>query len=355
MAYGSGYFRTSYGADMALVDTGLRRVALGLFAVALVLVPHVASRLVVELLSQAALATVGALALNVLTGMAGQVSLGHAGFLAAGAFTVGILVDGWRAGPLVTLPAAAAVGAALGLAVGAPSLPLRGLYLALGTLAMHFVVLYAGSEYQARWGHQTGISVPAPSIAGYQIRTGTQWYYALLVLAALATCAAVNLGRSRVGRAWMAIRDREVAAASVGVPVARYKLLAFVASSVTTAVAGAVWAYQRSFVSVEAFGFSVTIEYIAMIVIGGVGSPLGALLGAAFVTLLPYAIDGAVAVAVPGGAAEYYLFPLKLGAFGVLMALFLLFEPEGLVSIWRRARSWVWLWPLRWAPLRPGP
>src|SRR5215216_6536792 len=172
MAYGSGYFKTSYAADMALVDTGVRRVALVLLLLAPLLLPRVASPFVLELLSQAALAAVGALALNVLTGMAGQVSLGHAGFLAAGAFTVGALVEGWKAGPLVTLPAAAVVGAALGLAVGAPSLRLKGLYLALGTLAMHFVVLYAGSEYQARSGLNTGVSVPAPALFGVRIRTG---------------------------------------------------------------------------------------------------------------------------------------------------------------------------------------
>src|SRR5438552_2551424 len=159
MAYGSGYFKTSYADDMALVDTGVRRGALALLLLALMLLPHVASSFVLELLSQAALAAVGALALNVLTGMAGQVSLGHAGFLAAGAFTVGVLVEGWKAGPLVTLPSAAIVGGVLGLAVGAPSLRLKGLYLALGTLAMHFVVLYLGNEYQARSGLNTGVSV----------------------------------------------------------------------------------------------------------------------------------------------------------------------------------------------------
>jgi branched-chain amino acid transport system permease protein len=352
MAYGSGFFRTSYGADMAVIDTGLRKIALGLLLAAALVLPRVASPFVVELVSQTALAAVGALALNLLTGMAGQVSLGHAGFMAAGAFTVGVLVEAWKAGPLVTIPAAALVGGALGLVVGVPSLRLKGLYLALGTLAMHFVVIYAGSEYQARWGHQTGVSVPAPSIMGYRIRSGVQWYYVLLALAALTTIVFVNLGRSRVGRAWMAIRDREIAAASLGIAVAREKLLAFVASSVVTAIAGAVWAYQRGFVSVEAFTFLVTIEYIAMIVIGGMGTALGALLGAAFVTLLPYAIDGLVAALPVTGAAEYYVFPLKFGAFGLLMAAFLVFEPQGLAGIWRRVRNWIVLWPLRYAPLR---
>src|SRR5262245_48687062 len=351
MAYGSGAFRTTYEADMAIVDTRPRRVALAAFLAVLLALPWTASSVVVELASQTALAAIGALALHLLTGMAGQVSLGHAGFLAAGAFSVGILAESGWTSPFVAVPAAAAAGALLGVAVGMPSLRLKGLYLALGTLAMHYLVLYAGGEYQARWGLNTGISVPALAVGPLRIRTNIQWYYALLGLAALATAGAVNLARSRVGRAWIAIRDREVAAASLGIPVARYKLLAFVASAVATSLAGALWAYQRSFVSVEAFGFGVTIEYIAMIIIGGMGSVLGAVVGAAFVTLLPHAIDAAVAAMRAGGAAEYYLFPLKFGVFGVLMAVFLVAEPEGLIGIWRRARNWVVLWPLRYRPL----
>jgi len=182
----------------------------------------------------------------------------------------------------------------------------------------------------------------------------TAWYYALTVVAALVLILSVNLQRSRAGRAWMAIRDREIAAESVGIDVARYKVLAFVWSSALTSLAGALFAYQRAFVSVEAFGFFLAIEYIAMIIIGGLGSALGAVLGAAFVTLLPHGIDAVVAgLRVPGGA-EYYLFPLKFGAFGLLMAVFLIFEPHGLVGIWRRVRNWAFLWPFRYRPLRPA-
>jgi branched-chain amino acid transport system permease protein len=351
MAYGSGAFRTSYEADMALVDSVPRWLGLAALGLVLLALPRFASAVAIELVSQTALAAIAALALHLLTGMAGQVSLGHAGFLAVGAFTVGVLSESLRAPAIVTLPAAALAGALVGLAVGIPSLRLKGLYLALGTLSMHYLVLYAGGEYQARWGFNTGISVPPLGVGPFRLRGDIAWYYTLVALAAASAFLCVNLTRSRVGRAWVAVRDRELAAASLGIPVARYKLLAFVASSVMTALAGALWAYQRSFVSIEAFGFTVTLEYIAMVIIGGLGSVLGALIGTAFVTLLPYGIDWAVA-ALGQGAAEYYVFPLKFGAFGVLMALFLIFEPEGLVGIWRRVRNWVLLWPLRQRPLR---
>src|SRR3989454_11321150 len=354
MAQGGGYFKTTYAGDLALVDTRLRRRALAAFVVALLVLPRVASPFTLDLVAQTALAAVGALALNLLTGLAGQISLGHAGFIAAGAFTTGVLVENGLRSPLIALPAAAAVGAVLGIVVGIPALRLRGLYLALGTLALHHVVLYACAEFQNLWGANTGVSIPAPALGPWVLKGAVAWYYALTLAAGLTLALSVNLRRSRAGRAWMAIRDREIAAESVGIDVARYKVLAFVWSSAITAVAGALFAYQRAFVSVEAFGFFLAIEYIAMITIGGLGSALGAVLGAAFVTLLPYGIDAVVAgLRVPGGA-EYYLFPLKFGAFGLLMAAFLIFEPQGLVGIWRRARNWLSLWPLRYRPLRPA-
>ena len=351
MALGGGYFKTSYEADLALVDTRLRRAAVTAFVVALLVLPRFASSFVIELASQAALAAIGALALNVLTGLAGQISLGHAGFLAAGAFTTAALVERGLVSPLITLPASALVGALLGLIVGIPSLRLKGLYLALGTLAMHHVVLYVAGEMQARAGGNTGFTIPPARVAGVTLHGTIAWYYALVIAASIVLFLVVNLQRSRAGRAWMAIRDRDVAAASVGIDVARYKLAAFVWSSAVTAVAGTLFAYQRGFVSVEAFGFFVAVEYIAMIIIGGLGTALGAVLGAALVTLLPYGIDAFVASVSPG-AAGYYIFPAKFGAFGLLMALFLIFEPLGLVGIWRRVRDWFFLWPFRHRPLR---
>src|SRR6266850_1001079 len=322
MALGGGYFKTTYASDLALVDTRLRRAALAALIVALLVLPRLVSPFVLDLAAQTALAAVGALALNLLTGLAGQISLGHAGFIAAGAFTTAVLVENRLPSPLLALPAAALVGAALGVVVGIPALRLKGLYLALGTLALHHVVLYAGGEFQNHWGANTGVSIPPPRLGGWVLKGTTAWYYTLTTVAALV--------------------------------VARYKVLAFVWSSALTAVAGALFAYQRAFVSVEAFGFFLAIEYIAMITIGGLGSSLGAVLGAAFVTLLPHGIDTAFASLGVRGGAEYYLFPMKFGAFGLLMAVFLVFEPQGLVGIWRRIRNWFSLWPLRYRPLRPA-
>lgn len=348
----SPYLKTSYAADSALLSTPFLKAWFALFVVAALAFPFVATPLLLDLACRTAIAIVGAQALNLLTGYTGQVSLGHAGLIAAGAFTSAILVQELKAPFWIAIPSSLASGALLGLLVGIPSLRLRGLYLALSTLAMHFVILWLLNEYQTHRGFSTGLELPRPAIGGWKLAGATAWYYVLLAIAALVTVFCINLVRSRPGRAWMAIRDRDVAAAAAGVDLARYKLLAFVVSSSLTAFCGSLWGYYNGFVSVEAFNFFMTIEYIAMIVIGGMGYILGGILGAVFVTVLPYAID-ALINALPGTAGlQTQLFAVKFGAFGLLMALFLVLEPQGLVRIWTRVRTYFVLWPFKYPPLR---
>jgi branched-chain amino acid transport system permease protein len=350
----SGYFRTDYGQDLALLETRLERVSLAGLIVALLAFPIIASPFLIDLASQTFLAIVGSLALMLLTGYAGQVSLGHAGLLAAGAFTVGILFKELHAPFWVALPAAALVGVLLGVLFGLPSLRLRGLYLAVSTLALHFLVVYLGGEYEAKRGFSTGIAVDPPSIAGKAVTDPRAWYFILLAAAAATLILCANLLRARSGRAWAAIRANETVAEALGIGVSSYKLLAFVISSALTAVAGALFAYYRGFVSVEVFSLFLSIQYVAMIIIGGMGSLLGAILGAIFVTLFPYVIEAAVQ-ALPG--AQRYagmLFAVNYSAFGVVMILFLLLEPQGLVGVWRRIQTYFLLWPFKHRPVAGG-
>ena len=275
----SGHFRTSYAQDFRLIQTPLERRWLAVLVGALLGFPFIASPVLIDLASQAFLAMIGALALMVLTGYAGQVSLGHAGLLAAGAFTAGILFKETGAPFWITLPAAALVGALLGVVFGLPSLRLRGLYLAVSTLALHFLVAYVGGEYEAKRGFSTGIVIDPPTIAGKAVTDPRAWYFILLAAAVLTLLICLNLLRSRSGRAWAAIRANETVAEALGIGVAANKLLAFVVSSTLTSVAGALFAYYRGFVSVEAFSLFLSIQYVAMIIIGGMGSLLGAILG----------------------------------------------------------------------------
>jgi branched-chain amino acid transport system permease protein len=344
-ARSSGYFRVRYDEDVAFLDTKSEKAWFGSFLLALLAYPFIAGPFALDLANQVLLASVGAIALMLLTGYAGQISLGHAGLLAAGAFTTGILFKELDAQFWVTLPASALVGGALGLAFGLPSLRLRGLYLAVSTLALHFLVIHAGGEYETRRGYSTGIVIEPP------IYDPRLWYFALAAAAAVTLFFARNLLRSRTGRAWRAIHGRETVAAALGISVHGAKLSAFVISSMLTAVAGCLFAYYRGFVSAEAFSLYLTIEYVAMIIIGGMGSLLGALLGAVFVVLFPYAIDWVMRAVGLADQLSSVVFAVNFAAFGLVMILFLVFEPQGLVGIWRRVHAYFLLWPFKQKPL----
>ena len=341
----SGYFRTRYTEDSALLDTRSRKFWLAVLLAGLAAYPFAANVLWLELANQVLLASVGAIALMLLTGYAGQISLGHAGLLAAGAFTTGILFKELSAPFWVTLPASAVLGAALGLLFGLPSLRLRGLYLAVSTLALHFIVIYLGGEYETRRGYSTGIVIDSP------IGDARAWYFVLLAASAATLVFALNLLRARTGRAWRAIHGREAVAEALGIDVHRAKLSAFVISSTLTSMAGCLLAYYRGFVSAEAFSLYLTIEYVAMIIIGGMGSILGAALGALFVTLFPYLIEWLLSVVPTPVSWANSVFAVNYAAFGLVMILFLLFEPLGLVGIWRRVQNYFLLWPFRQKPL----
>jgi branched-chain amino acid transport system permease protein len=347
----SGYFRIEYAQDLALVQTRAERLSLAVFAAALVTLPFVASPFLLDLACQVFLAAIGALSLMLLTGYAGQISLGHAGLLAAGAFTTGILAREIGAPFWVTLPASALTGIVLGLIFGLPSLRLRGLYLAVSTLALHFIVIYLGGEYETKRGFSTGILIDPPAIAGLKLTDGRAWYFVLLAAAAISLFICINLLRSRSGRAWRAIHARETVAEALGINIAGYKLLAFVISSSMTAVAGCLFAYYRGFVSVEAFDLFLSIQYVAMIIIGGMGSLLGALLGAAFVTIFPYAIEALLKLLPNVQKLAGDVFAVNYASFGVVMILFLVLEPLGLVGIWHRLQSYFLLWPFKYRPL----
>ena len=347
MPSASGYFKTSYRADLALVETRTGWLLTALLVVALLTFPFIASPFLLDLASQVFLSLIGALALMLLTGFAGQISLGHAGFIAAGAYVTAILFKELNAPIWVTLPASGFTGAVLGIIFGLPSLRLKGVYLAPSTLAMHFIVTYMGAEYESRRGFATGIVIKPPSIGPFTIRDPLVWYFVLLVAAVLAFLFSVNLVRSRSGRAWVAIRDREVVAEAIGVRVPFYKLSAFVTGAVMTSISGCLFAYYRGFVSVEAYSLFLTIQYVAMIIIGGLGTILGAVLGTILVVLLPYTIDAAGrALQVPARLTTY-MFAIQYASFGLIMIIFLVVEPGGLVAIWNRIRNYFIMWPFR--------
>ena len=348
---GGGYFKTNYADDLEIgaFNTRFRRFWLGIFLACALTLPWLAPPYWVHLIILVMLFSIGSLALNLLTGYTGLVSLGHAAFIAAGAFTVGILAVRSGLPLLMVVPAAAVVGAILGLITGLPALRLRGIYIILSTVAIFYIVSWAVRQYQASGGYEAGIPIPPASIGTWVINTTNEWYYFLFGVTLIATLFFINLVRSGVGRAFMAVRDRDIAAEALGINLAYYKLLSFALSSAVAAIAGAFAAYYNGFVEAGAYDIWLGISYIAAIIIGGLGSILGSFLGAAFVVLLPYIIDMAIDLLALPPAVENVTSAIQLTIYGLFVVLFLVLEPQGLTGIWRRIRNYFELWPFKYA------
>jgi branched-chain amino acid transport system permease protein len=324
----------------------------GILMLALIL-PSLTSTFLIHLMNLSFLAAIGALGLMLLTGVCGQISLGHAAFLAVGAFTTVILTTHAAMPFLVVVPAAALAGALLGFIIGLPSLRFRGVYLAISTLAMHYAVIFLATSYQANFAKSAsaGITIADPTIGPLVIKGEYAWYYFALSVLIVVTIGCVNLVRTRPGRAWMAIRDRDIAAQALGVNLSRYKLMAFMVSSTLASVSGSLLAYYSNVVTVEAYTLDLAVIYVAMIIVGGMGSILGALLGAFFMTLLPFGIDALFAYLPRDWRFGSTVFGIKVGAVGICIILFLLIEPKGLAEIWRRFETYFDRWPFRYRPL----
>ena len=279
--------------------------------------------------------------------MAGQISLGNAAFMGVGATTAALAgaQSGWPF--LVVLPLAGVTAGIIGAAVGIPSLRVRGLYLIIATLSLHFVITYVIRRIQSAQVGEAGFIMPLAQVGPLTLAQPRQWYYLLTAFAVLVTLIHINLVRGRAGRAWLAIRERDIAAEILGVNVSAYKLRVFVLTSVIIGIQGALYAYFIGVVNYESFNLNLAIAYVAMIILGGLGSHVGAIYGAAFVTALPYLLTKLFEALPPavGSALESVTFELQAGLYGVLVIAFLMFEPKGLAALTGRVRTYFSLWP----------
>ena len=346
----SGYYKTTYAADMALYPLPIARWTVAAIALAMCVAPFLLHEYYVSIINLVLVATVGALGLNILVGYTGQISIGHAAFMSVGAYTAANLAVRLDLPFWVTLPAGGLMAAAVGAVVGIPSLRIRGLYLAIATLAGQLIIEWTINHVP--WisgGIQASIEVPRPTLFGVPLKTQRQLYWFLLFFAVLAIVGTLNLVRSRIGRAFIAIRDQDIAAEIIGINIFRYKLLAFAISSFYAGVTGVLYTYYLGIANYEQFTLITSIDYLAMIIIGGLGSILGSILGAIFVTLLPIVIRLAMenwGTLVFTAAELNNVIPnLRLIVFGGLIILFLVLEPEGLNRLWRNIRSYFRVWP----------
>jgi len=305
-------------------------------------------RFELSILNQMGIAVIGAIGLNLLIGYTGQISLGHGAFLAIGGYTSALLTGKLGFPFPLSLLASGCMAAGLGMIVGIPSLRLKGLYLALGTLAFSFIVEYVLFHWDLTQG-DLGMPVQPIDLLGLVIKTEREFFFLILVIASLATLCAKNLVRSKIGRSFIAIRDRDVAAEAMGIPLAQYKVMAFGISSFYGGIAGCLTAHYNQWIVPGSFDISVSIAYIAMTIVGGLGSILGSILGAILITGVPYGIVYTTDLLKHGyPAVSMMIVDVKLAIFGFIIVATLLVEPRGLFGVYRRAKIYFKTWPFKY-------
>jgi len=331
--------------DTSLCPTLASRITIALLAVMFIgVVPLIGHEYYLSIFNLIFIAIVGAIGLNILVGSTGQVSIGHGAFMSVGAYMGANLIVRLDAPFWLAIPAGGLMAALIGVLVGIPSLRIRGIYLVVATLAAQLIIEWLINHVPAiSGGVATSINVPRPSIFGFTLKTQQNFYFLLVPFVIVAIVAALNLKRTRIGRALIAIRDQDIAAEIMGIDIARYKLLAFIVSSFYAGVAGVLYTYYLGVANYEQFQINVSIDYLAMVIIGGLGSVRGAILGAIFVTLLPiasrWALEGFGAVFAGAGDLASLIPHLRMVVFGVLIIVFIVYEPDGLNKIWLKAQS----------------
>ncbi|MGW8286134.1 MAG: branched-chain amino acid ABC transporter permease [Candidatus Deferrimicrobiaceae bacterium] len=341
-----GDFRTAYERDMELLQTPFVKVCVTAFFVFLLAWPFLVKSAFLWITLQILIAAIGAVGLNILTGFTGQISLGQGAFLGVGAYTSAYITAKLGLSFWVGVPAAGLVTATAGMVFGIPSLRLKGLYLAIATLASQFILEWVFLRWESVTGGSYGIVIPRPSVGGYVFESDRSYYYIVLLIGAAMILFAANLMRTRTGRAFMAVRDHYISAEIMGIHLFKYRILSFAISSFYAGVAGALYGHSLRFVSSEQFNIEVSIVYLAMIIIGGLGSILGSIYGAVFMILLPKLltiVTTKIAVTVPG-IAELAT-AMEQGIFGVIIIVFLIFEPDGLAHRWKMVKAYWKLYP----------
>jgi len=361
---------TSWAEEMQPLRTRTARTWFAALMVFLLILPLQLDAELNSLMATAFLAAIGAIGLNIVSGWCGQISLGHAFFLGLGAYTGAVLagdpdgsVTGLGLDMLIWLPAAGIVAGLVGLAVGPVATRLGGLYLAIVTLGLVFLGEHIFREAKSLTGGAgVGRSAPDLVVAGIDLESTSsvlglvtldremKLYFLSLALLVFFAVIAKNLTRSAVGRAFAAVRERDIAAEVMGVELTRHKVIAFGVSSFYAGIAGAMLSTVTGFIEPGTYNLFYSIEFLAMILIGGVGTLAGALMGAGFVTLLPRLVQEVpsfLPFIEPGAASDGFLntFQLQTIIYGGLIVVFLIAEPRGLFGVWIRARNYFRAWP----------
>jgi branched-chain amino acid transport system permease protein len=337
----------NYAEDMAIVRTKTHWVLIIAFLVILFTVPLYFSNYWLGVMNLIGITLIAAIGLNILVGYCGQLSIGHAGFIAVGAYTAAILTNRLELPFLVGLIGAGVVSGLIGIIFGLPSVRVKGFYLAITTIAAQFIIIWVINHWGLTGGF-LGIKVPIASIGSLVLSSESSQFYLVMVIAAICVFLSKNLARTKVGRAFIAIRDNDLAAEVMGVNLLYYKLLAFFIGCFLAGIAGALFAHWYGFLNAEMFSFTESILYIGMIIIGGLGTTVGPIFGVIFIRLIQQLLTVEL---VPFLESTFTNFPAGFATgitpmlFGLIIVLFLILEPRGLSHRWALFKSAYRLWP----------
>ena len=326
-----GLFFTSYRGEARIFHSGFQKLMVGLLIAVLIAAPFALGSYLVSIMNLIFIAVIAAVSLNLLTGVCGQISLGHGAFLGVGAYAAGQCSLHGVPFPLAILTGGL-ITAMVGMVFGVPSLRLKGIYLAIATLAAQLVLEYTFLHGGELTGGSNGLLLDPPQIFGFVFDSESRMYYLLFFFAAASLLMVSNIMRSKYG--------------IVGVNLFWYKIIAFGVSSFLAGVAGGLWGHYTGYISAEQFNIGLSITYLAMIVIGGLGSVIGSVFGAVFLTLLPEVLN-----VFANGLSGYFpaitqvVGAIQHGVFGLVLILFLIYEPEGLAHRWRLIKAYWKLYP----------
>ena len=343
----TGVFHESFASEERLWKSPTARAWMLAFTVALFTMPLWGGDYALAIACIVGIHVIASLGLNLTTGNAGLISLSHGAFLGVGCYTVAWLA---KLGVpfFIALPAAGLLAALLGVVVGLPSLRVKGLYLAVATLAAHFILSFVFREWEAGTGGVSGTSIPRANLFGFELIGDRRNFYLIFVCAFVLAIAARNLARTHIGRALVAVRDRDISAEILGVHLLRTKLRAFAVGAFYAGVAGGLLGYFYGNITPDYFVLTLSVFYLAAVIVGGLGTVLGSILGAIFMTFVPEVLR-----LLAGASSNWFpniaglLLPMGQVVFGLLIITFLIFEPHGLAAIWTRIRRSFHLWPFR--------
>ncbi len=346
MSLPSGMRSMTYAQDMAILRTKTHWTLFIGFLIVLFTLPLYLGSYWLGVANLIGITLIAATGLNILIGYCGQLSIGHAGFIAVGAYTSAVLTNRFGLPFLVGLICAGFMSGIIGLIFGIPSVRVKGFYLAITTIAAQFIIIWVINHWDITGGF-VGIRVPYASIGGYVLRSASSQFYLIMGIAALSIFFAKNIARTRLGRALIAVRDNDLAAEVMGINLFYYKMLAFFIGCFMAGIAGSLMAHWIGFMTTEHFTLAESILYIAMIIIGGLGTTLGPILGVVFIRLLQQVLTVQVVPFLEGTK----LLPAGFASgvtpmlFGLVIILFLILEPRGLAHRWNLFKAAYRLWP----------